>query len=89
MDKETTTPTPVASSDDERGKEPSQAYRQNLRQRDEDTYANVGTFRGSPRTERAHLRLICHGRGRAPVVVDGVTTIHGGRENRLQGKGGQ
>jgi hypothetical protein len=31
MDKETATPTFAESSDDVRGKEPSQAYRQNLR----------------------------------------------------------
>jgi len=32
----------------ERGKEPSKAYRQNLRQRDDATYVNLGTVCGSP-----------------------------------------
>ncbi len=32
----------------ERGKEPSKAYRQNLKQRDDAIYVNLGTVCGSP-----------------------------------------
>jgi len=37
--------------DDERGDEPSQAYRLNLQRYDDATYMNLGTMCGSPVTE--------------------------------------
>src|SRR5450755_5032276 len=57
------------------------------------TVVNVGTRPVSPRPSRgagkAQRLLMAPGGGIALVVVVGVTTDHGGRESRLQGKGEQ
>jgi hypothetical protein len=66
----------------ERGKEPSKAYRQDLPQRDDATCANLGTPSGSPTLGRANLRLSPDG-GRSPRSSQRPTT------NRLHGEGGQ
>lgn len=56
---------------------------------------NVGTVRCRPRPAQparervGALSAVGTGRGGGPVVVAGVTTRHGGRENRPQGQGGQ
>ena len=46
------------SSGGERGNEPCQAYRQDLIQRADVTYVNLGTMFGSPSVEWASLRLM-------------------------------
>ena len=46
--------------DNERGKEPSKAYRQDLQQCANATYVNLGTMYGSPRMEWANLRLLLY-----------------------------
>ena len=42
-----------ANPDNERGKEPSQAYRQNLQHHEDATYVNLGTLSSSPERSRS------------------------------------
>lgn len=70
-----------ASPGNEQGKEPSQAYRQNLQHHADATYVNLGTSYGSPERSRSACDQ-CGMRGGALVVV-------GGWESQPQGKGGQ
>jgi len=46
--------------DNERGKEPSKAYRQDLQQCVDATYVNLGTMYDSPEVEWANLRLLSY-----------------------------
>ena len=46
--------------DNERGKEPSKAYRQDLQQCVDATYVNLGTMYDSPGMEWANLRLLSY-----------------------------
>ena len=46
--------------DNERGKEPSKAYRQDLQQSVDATYVNLGTMYDSPGVEWANLRLLSY-----------------------------
>jgi hypothetical protein len=55
----------LALPGNERGEEPSKAYRQDLQQRDDATCANLGTPSGPPATGWANLRLSPDG-GRSP-----------------------
>jgi len=65
----------------ERGNEPSQAYRQDLKQRADAIYVNLGTMQDSPKRSRPACGQ-CRAWGGAPVVVRG-------RESLLHGEGGQ
>ena len=65
----------------ERGNEPCQAYRHNLRPREDAPSVNLGTSGGSPLGEWVSLRLASP-LGRSPAVV-------GAGESPAQGEGGQ
>jgi len=78
---EVSTPQHPDFPDNERGKEPSQAYRQDLKQRADVTYVNLGTTQGSPTWSKSACDQ-CLAWDGAPVVV-------GGRESLPHGEGGQ
>jgi len=73
----------------ERGNEPSQVYRQDLKQHVDAIYVNLGTMQGFPRNGNRPACGQCPTWGGAPVVVAGVTTCYRGWESQPQGKGGQ
>ena len=78
---EVSTPTHPDFSGNERGNEPSQAYRQGLKQRADAIYVNLGTMQSSPTRSRPACGQ-CLAWGGAPVVVRG-------RESLPHGEGGQ
>ena len=70
MDWRAALPTQPASPGNERGKEPSQAYRQSLPHHADATYVNLGTLYSSPARSRSACDQCC-ARGGAVVVVRG------------------
>jgi hypothetical protein len=61
--------------DDERGNEPSKAYRLNLKRYEDATYMNLGTMCDSPEFGVGQLATICCTWGGAFVVVRGRESL--------------
>lgn len=66
----------------ERGNEPSKAYRQDLPQRADVTYVNLGTLVGAPDMELVSLRLM-------PTRGRSLRSSPQSARNRLHGEGRQ